>query len=148
MTGMWEEWLSFFLNGVAEPADLAVSTAKRLLSLLRDDREKLTALGKVAGSAVRILEQLQKSPILSVAKASEGTGLSVMTCGATLQNFSPSDSFARSPAARMADSTPTRLTSRFSAKAPSRFSELRGRAILRDHRRCCPPISFRFQCHS
>lgn len=87
MTGVWEEWLSFFLTGVAETADLAVSTAKRLLNLFREDREKLTALGKVAGSALRIHEQLQKSPILSAAKASEGTGLSAMTCGATLQKL-------------------------------------------------------------
>jgi len=87
MTGVWEEWLEFFLTGVAETADLAVSTAKRLLQLFRDDRERLSTLGKVAGSALRIHEQLQKNPILSAARASESTGLSAMTCGATLQKL-------------------------------------------------------------
>lgn len=87
LTGVWEEWLEFFLTGVAETADLAVSTAKRLLQLFRDDRERLSALGKSAGSALRIHEQLQKNPILSSVRAAECTGLSSMTAGATLKKL-------------------------------------------------------------
>lgn len=87
LTGDWEEWLTFFLQGVAETADQAVSTARRLLALFRDDRARLASLGKAAGSALRIHEQLQKSPVLSAARAAELTGLSSMTCGSTLQKL-------------------------------------------------------------
>ncbi|WP_395746624.1 hypothetical protein [Prosthecobacter sp.] len=87
MTGVWEEWLESFPTGVAQTADLAVSTAKRLLQLFREDRERLSVLGKGAGSVLRIHEQLQSSPILSAAPAAETTGLSPMTAGATLQRL-------------------------------------------------------------
>ena len=40
-----------------------------------------------AGSALRIHEHLQRSPIMSAAQAAAVTGLFQMTCGATLQKL-------------------------------------------------------------
>src|SRR6202161_2990412 len=37
-TGNWEAWLEFFLRGVKETSDQAVSAARRIISLLEDDR--------------------------------------------------------------------------------------------------------------
>ena len=44
--GDWEAWLAFFLNGVAQTAEEAVSTAQRLLSLFEDDRAKAQQTGR------------------------------------------------------------------------------------------------------
>jgi Fic family protein len=87
LTGNWEEWLSFFLTGVVETADQAIKSAHRLLSLFRADREKIAAVGKAAGSALRLHEHLQRNPITSTAGAAEATGLSAMTCSTILRKL-------------------------------------------------------------
>ena len=87
LTGNWEEWLSFFLTGVVETADQTVDSARRLLSLFRADRERVAAVGKAAGSALRLHEYLQCNPITSISSAAEATGLSVMTCGTILRKL-------------------------------------------------------------
>ncbi|HEY0791536.1 MAG TPA: Fic family protein [Chthoniobacterales bacterium] len=87
LTGNWEEWLLFFLTGVVETADQAVRSAHRLLAVFRSDHERVAALGKSAGSALRLHEYLQRHPITSTAGAAESTGLSAMTCGTILKKL-------------------------------------------------------------
>src|SRR5262245_9639116 len=43
--GDWEGWLRFFLNGVIETADEALTTTRRILALFAKDRRQLEALG-------------------------------------------------------------------------------------------------------
>ncbi|HET6654914.1 MAG TPA: Fic family protein [Gammaproteobacteria bacterium] len=61
--GDWEGWLQFFLQGVADTARLATDTARRLLELFDEDREKLQAFKRGAGSAIRVQQYLQAHPI-------------------------------------------------------------------------------------
>jgi len=68
MEGVWEEWLTFFLEGVISTSRQAVETASKLLHLFHEDR---TRLQSSAASVLRLHECLQQQPILSVAKASE-----------------------------------------------------------------------------
>lgn len=64
--GTWESWIQFFLRGVAEVAEQATSTARRVLQLREDDRNRITEkLGRVAGNGHRLLEHLYEHPILS-----------------------------------------------------------------------------------
>lgn len=63
--GDWEGWLQFFLQGIADTARLATNTARRLLELFEQDREKLQALKRGAGSAIRVQQYLQAHPIAS-----------------------------------------------------------------------------------
>jgi cell filamentation protein, protein adenylyltransferase len=77
--GDWEAWLSFFVAGVRETAEEATTTARRLALLFQKDRERIESVGRVAGSALRVLPALQKSPILSIAEASKRTRLTVPT---------------------------------------------------------------------
>ena len=44
-TGDWEAWLAFFLEGVKQTAEGAVSTAKRLSRMFQDDRKRIQAAG-------------------------------------------------------------------------------------------------------
>ena len=62
-TGDWEAWLLFFLDGVAQTAAGAVSTAHRLQSLFREDEARLQRQGRTAGSALRVHQALKERPI-------------------------------------------------------------------------------------
>jgi len=64
--GDWESWLSFFLQGVKEVGDGAVSTAERLGEMFRTDRVRVESAGRRAGSALRVHEALKARPIQSV----------------------------------------------------------------------------------
>ncbi len=88
LTGDWESWLAFFLEGVQVTAEAAVSTADRLSDLFREDRERLAqAGGRRAGSALRMHEALKARPILSVPVASEDAGLSFQAAASAMDTL-------------------------------------------------------------
>jgi cell filamentation protein, protein adenylyltransferase len=74
--GDWEAWLEFFLDGVQHVADTAVGTAGRLSDLFEADRARIQAVGRRAGSALRLLEVFKARPIQSLPFLSETTKLS------------------------------------------------------------------------
>jgi Fic family protein len=74
--GDWEAWLAFFLDGVRETAEGAVSTAQRLATMFQEDRRQVEPAGRRAGSALRVHEALKARPILSLPAVCEATGLS------------------------------------------------------------------------
>ena len=66
--GAFEDWLEFFLEGVAEVSAEATSTARHILHLRERHRDLIAErLGKVAGNGHRTLEYLFAHPIVSVA---------------------------------------------------------------------------------
>ncbi len=75
-TGDWEAWLVFFLEGVAEVAEGAVSTAKRLSSLFQADQARIQQTGRAAGSSLRVHQVLQERPITSLPNIITRTSLS------------------------------------------------------------------------
>ncbi len=75
--GDWEGWLTFFLTGVAETSVEAADTARRILVLREQHRERITTgLGRVAGHGHRVLERLYQKPIVSVEDVRGITGTS------------------------------------------------------------------------
>ncbi len=76
-SGDWEAWLTFFLEGVAQTSEEAVSTARRLRSLFEKDRTRIQSRGRAAGSALRVHQALQERPILSLRMLADHTDLSV-----------------------------------------------------------------------
>jgi Fic family protein len=78
-TGDWEAWLEFFLDGVRETSEQAVGAARRILALLDSDRQKIEALGRPAASVLRVFQQAQTNPILSIASAASKAGISFPT---------------------------------------------------------------------
>ena len=74
--GDWEAWLAFFLDGVRETAEGAVSTAQRLAAMFEDDRRQIEPAGRRSGSALRVHEALKARPILSLPAICDATGLS------------------------------------------------------------------------
>jgi len=83
--GDWEAWVSFFAAGVRETADAAVSTAQRLTALFQQDRSALQALGRPAGSALRVHECLQRHPVAGIPRLAALTELSAPTVSVSLK---------------------------------------------------------------
>ena len=79
LKGNWEEWLAFFLIGVRDTAQGAVTTASRLLALFQQDRVQLGREGGSGASVLRLHDHLQRTPVTSVGRAAAATGLSVPT---------------------------------------------------------------------
>ncbi len=70
--GDWEAWLKFFLRGVAEVADEAAATARRIVALREDHRNTLIGeLGRGAANGLKLLESLYQRPYFSVAQVAE-----------------------------------------------------------------------------
>ncbi len=77
--GDWEEWLSFFCEGVGSTAEEAVTTAQRLTGIFASDRGRIQAAKKRANSALRVHFEFQRHPLMSIARAAKATGVSVPT---------------------------------------------------------------------
>lgn len=87
VTGDWEGWLGFFLDGVAETAQQAVDTAQRLLSLLARDRARIAALGQRAGNVGLVFEQFARRVVLTVPQIAPHLALSAPTIRAAVRTL-------------------------------------------------------------
>jgi len=75
LEGEWESWLLFFLKAVRTTAEQGVETANRLNRMAQADRDRIKALGRIAGSVLQIHHELLARPVASIAFLSERTGL-------------------------------------------------------------------------
>lgn len=78
-TGDWERWLAFFADAVISTANGATQTIRELHALIERDATRLRELGRLAGSAQRILRALARRPISSAATLRVETDLSAPT---------------------------------------------------------------------
>lgn len=76
LDGDWEAWVEFFADGVRESAALAATTAQRLVQRGREDRERVGALGRLAGSALRVHHAFMERPVANVNQLVTRTQLS------------------------------------------------------------------------
>ncbi|OWJ75582.1 cell filamentation protein Fic [Haematobacter genomosp. 1] len=75
--GAWEEWLKFFLAGVAEVANEASDTARKIVQMREAHRQTLIDnLGKGAANGLKMLESMYRRPIFNVATVQQLLGLS------------------------------------------------------------------------
>ncbi len=77
--GDWERWISFFMRGVRDTAEQAVATARRLASMIKDDRARIQGLAGPVSSALRVHLALQAHPVLTIGAAATKSGLTVPT---------------------------------------------------------------------
>lgn len=83
--GDWEAWLVFFLEGVRQTAEGAVSTAGRLSALFQADRRTIESQGRKAGSALRVHDALKAQPIATLRNLEARTGISAPTASASMR---------------------------------------------------------------
>lgn len=77
--GRWEDWLAFFLEGIASTAQEAADTAERTLKLFARDRSKIEKLGRASNSALRVHELMQTNPFIRIRGAAKSLKLTVPT---------------------------------------------------------------------
>lgn len=82
--GAWEAWLEFFLDGVAETANHAFDAANHISDLFKRDRERISAAGHGAGSALRVHEFMERHPYATSNALAAATGLTAPTVNSAL----------------------------------------------------------------
>ena len=87
-TGDWEEWLTFFLEGVRVTAEGAVATSRRLVDVFASDRAAIERhIGRRAGSAIRVHDALKARPVVSLRQVCAHTSLSFPAASAAMQSL-------------------------------------------------------------
>lgn len=87
-SGDWEGWLRFFLKGVAEVSRGAGETGRRILHLRETHRGMLTSrTGVNVPFSLRLLEDLFRRPLTTIAATASMLGCSTNTAGKLLNHF-------------------------------------------------------------
>ncbi|MBU1701089.1 MAG: Fic family protein [Candidatus Eisenbacteria bacterium] len=84
LSGNWEAWLDFFAEAVIVTAGQAVDTARQLVDLAGEDRDKIGALGRAAASTLRVHRALMERPIVTSGRLAEMTGITPATINKSL----------------------------------------------------------------
>lgn len=84
LTGDWEAWLDFFAEAVIVTANQAVETARQLLDLSSQDRDKISGLGRAAASTLQVHRALMEHPIATSGSLVEKTGITPATINKAL----------------------------------------------------------------
>jgi Fic family protein len=69
--GDWEAWVLFFLDGVAQIAAESTTMARDLSALVSADRKRMLESPSSSVMTLRLLEQLPRHPIVTVAKVAK-----------------------------------------------------------------------------
>jgi Fic family protein len=84
--GAWEEWLSFFLHGIAHQAGDAVQRAR----ILQDERERLRAqlMGERTGARLLpLVELLFSRPVINARQAADALGVQFATAQGYIEDL-------------------------------------------------------------
>lgn len=73
--GDWEAWTGFFARAVRETAEQCTTTVERVNKFAQEDRKAVQRLGRIAGSASMVHQELISRPLTTVAQISASTGL-------------------------------------------------------------------------
>lgn len=74
-------------RSLTETSDSAVATAQQLLHLFADDRKRIQANGKIAGSVLQVHHYLQGRPIASASAIGDAEKLSPATVNKALKTL-------------------------------------------------------------
>jgi Fic family protein len=86
-SGDYEGWVKFFLKGVIETANEAVSTAKSIIDLREKDRQKMEMLGRGMRRGILLLDNLYTYPTVTIATVNRLTGLTNKASGNLVDRF-------------------------------------------------------------
>jgi Fic family protein len=75
--GEWEEWLTYFLLGVARQSEDAVSRAERINSILA--RWRIAAAEQGGKTALRLIDEIAANPFLTLTSAARRLGVAFTT---------------------------------------------------------------------
>jgi len=85
--GDWEGWLKFFLRGVAEVANQATDTARRILELREEHRHFVSEQSRSSTNGLRLLDLLYEQPIVSARLVARELAVSNPTANSLVNQF-------------------------------------------------------------
>lgn len=85
VAGEWEEWTSFFLEGITTVARDALASARELLALVAADRERLLEREDMSVFALRLFELLPRHPVVTGAGVTKLLGTTKPTVGRAIE---------------------------------------------------------------
>jgi Fic family protein len=85
--GNWEDWIRFFLKGIIEVSDQAVSIIFQITALFDDSQKKISKIGRQRFSAQAMFEYLKLAPVTTATIAAKKLMISVPTARAALNTL-------------------------------------------------------------
>lgn len=85
--GEWEEWLLFYLEGVAAVATEATNTARRLIDVFESDRKAIQAIGRASHTPLVIHDILKKRAATTMTAAAKAAHVSFPTASTAMQRL-------------------------------------------------------------
>ncbi|MGH2907498.1 MAG: Fic family protein [Solirubrobacterales bacterium] len=85
--GDWEGWIRFFLGGVIEVSNDAVGTAKRIISLVENDRGKVLTLSRAASATPLVFEYASRKVFVSPGRVSAELDISQSSTNAAIMRL-------------------------------------------------------------
>ena len=86
--GEWREWLRYFLRGVQETSKQAVDTARDILDLFDQDRQRIRdEAGRSRMSVLEVQEVMQRRPLVTIPEAVTRSGLTYATVRSALETM-------------------------------------------------------------
>jgi Fic family protein len=86
--GAWEDWLAFFLDGIAHVAAEATERALEIVALRERDRDRIVAtLGRRAHTGLRLYELLLAHPVITASSVMGMIDVSSPTANALVRDF-------------------------------------------------------------
>ena len=85
LSGDWEAWLDFFLEGGAVTAQDAVDTAHRLLALFAADLARILPRGRAAPNALRVFDVLRHRPVANIKLLADRASVSFATAARAVE---------------------------------------------------------------
>jgi Fic family protein len=84
--GDWEGWLRFFLTGIAEVAREAERTARQIVQLREDVRQRAQD-ARMSASSSRLLDQLFERPVINVTAAAQELEISYVRANVLIREL-------------------------------------------------------------
>jgi Fic family protein len=82
-----EAWLDFFAEAVIVTATQAVDTARQLVEITDEDKDRISGLGRAAASALQVHRALMGRPITDSNWLVKNTGLTPATVNKSLEHI-------------------------------------------------------------
>ncbi len=86
-TGDYEKWIQFFLEGITQASDSAIESTKEILSLQNNDQELLWEKNISSPLAVKLLNKLFYTPIISINDVAKQFEVSYPTAAQIVNQF-------------------------------------------------------------
>ncbi|HXT01482.1 MAG TPA: Fic family protein [Elusimicrobiota bacterium] len=85
--GDWENWLTFYLEGVEQVATEATGTANKLLVMFEKHRGQIKGIGRASATALHLHDLFKKRCFLSVTEAQRELDTTFPAVGAAMTNL-------------------------------------------------------------